>query len=120
MDNLWKLQGIEDDLVHYQELKGFLTIIVKMEIILDSIGFSSKIFSKVSITLCSEIITGFPIVNHRIRIYTPITTIITNNILNILKNLKSILKRSFIERILLFVAKNTIFTLYLKIKTKIY
>lgn len=62
MDNTWKLQGIEDDQVHYQELKGFLAIIVKMEIILDSIGFSSKIFSIVSSTLFIEIITGFPIV----------------------------------------------------------
>ena len=62
MDNTWKLQGIEDYQVHYQELKGFLAITVKMEIILDSIGFSSKIFSKVSITLFIEIITGFPIV----------------------------------------------------------
>lgn len=62
MDNTWKLQGIEDDQVHYQELKGFLAITVKMEIILDSIGFSSKIFSIVSSTLFIEIITGFPIV----------------------------------------------------------
>lgn len=62
MEIIWRLQGIEDDQVHYQELKGFLAIIVKMEIILDSIGFSSKIFSKVSSTLFIEIITGFPIV----------------------------------------------------------
>ena len=62
MEIIWRLQGIEDDQVHYQELKGFLAIIVKMEIILDSIGFSSKIFSKVSSILFIEIITGFPIV----------------------------------------------------------